>query len=403
MLELIYETMSDGVAVFDLSGRVVFCNPAMCLLAGRSVEQIVGKTPREAWGSSGGNYAASAALTTMEERIQRPDGTEKLVTVKTFALGSDPPYRVHIHRDVTKMREARRALEDSYRVLHAFMAGNPAMATIKDELGRYVYVNPATEELFNRPMAEWIGKTDGELWDPWVADEIEANDRAVRETGEAMHFEEVYPVGTKERHFLTHRFLVHDAHGKHLLASLSLDVTLLIKRENEAAHREQVMEVLLDVMATLSAGSTRDLRKVLVLLGAVVETTCATIALRKSPGNLAILQHHWGGPSNAGTRTQPRWELQETEIPLLMAQMATGNLRVVRDANELRDAEIRELSRLHPDDHHAALAVPILSNGRNLRGFLLLGHRVGPHDWAEIEIRALEIIARMLQNRLPNE
>ena len=62
---------------------------------------------------------------------------------------------------ITERIQAETALRVSEERFKAFMDRSPAIAFIKDEIGRYVYVNKTWEDLYT---VDWFGKTDAELW-----------------------------------------------------------------------------------------------------------------------------------------------------------------------------------------------------------------------------------------------
>ena len=68
----------------------------------------------------------------------------------------------HRHvRAIERMQAALRSSEDRFRL---FMDHSPALAFIKDEHCRYIYISEPCTKKFDLPMEKWIGKTDVELW-----------------------------------------------------------------------------------------------------------------------------------------------------------------------------------------------------------------------------------------------
>jgi PAS domain S-box-containing protein len=87
--------------------------------------------------------------------------------------------------DVTGQRAAEAALRDSEERFQQFMDNNPAVAWMKDEEGRYVYVNRRFRERFWIELSDWLGRTDWEAWPADVAQQFIANDRQVLASGAA--------------------------------------------------------------------------------------------------------------------------------------------------------------------------------------------------------------------------
>src|SRR2546426_9847116 len=65
---------------------------------------------------------------------------------------------------VLERAQERRALRESEDRFHAFMDNSPAVAFLKDEDGRFVYVNQLFERFFKLTRLQWLGKTDFDLW-----------------------------------------------------------------------------------------------------------------------------------------------------------------------------------------------------------------------------------------------
>ncbi len=110
------------------------------------------------------------------------------------------------HR-LEKARTEKELLAGELR-FHSFMQHNPALAYIKDEFGKILYVNHASGY-----AAE-------------VAARLNAGDAAVFETGEPSRMiEDVTAPDGLARQMLSFRFLFNDAAGRRLLGGVSVDIT----------------------------------------------------------------------------------------------------------------------------------------------------------------------------------
>src|SRR5204863_8868756 len=64
----------------------------------------------------------------------------------------------------------------------SFMQNVPGAFYMKDLEGHYVYVNETWEKIFHRKNADWLGKTDDDLWPKALAHKFkEANRRIIAE------------------------------------------------------------------------------------------------------------------------------------------------------------------------------------------------------------------------------
>lgn len=75
-----------------------------------------------------------------------------------------------------------RTLREREAQLASFMQNVPGAFYMKDLEGRYVYVNETWEKVFHRRDANWLGKTDDDLWPRPLAQKFkEANRRTIAE------------------------------------------------------------------------------------------------------------------------------------------------------------------------------------------------------------------------------
>jgi PAS domain S-box-containing protein len=65
--------------------------------------------------------------------------------------------------DIHDLKMSQVALRESEDRFRAFMDNNPACAYLKDDQGRYLFVNRMMERSSGRPLADWIGNSDVEL------------------------------------------------------------------------------------------------------------------------------------------------------------------------------------------------------------------------------------------------
>ena len=135
------------------------CSPAN--LVGRRIADL---TPTEYQDRVLGQ-SAPAIQRAYETGILRPDGTVFLAELIGRAIryeGRDA--RLTTFRDITERTAAAAALRASEARFAAFMDHSPAIAFIKDEEGRLVYVNRAFDQRFSHAQIDVIGKTDFDLW-----------------------------------------------------------------------------------------------------------------------------------------------------------------------------------------------------------------------------------------------
>jgi two-component sensor histidine kinase/FixJ family two-component response regulator len=162
--------------------------------------------------------------------------------------------------------EKSRAAEDleaSEARFLAFMRHSPALAFIKDEDGRIVYVNNAS----------------GHGAD--VASRIHAGDAAVFETGEPSRtIEEVTIAGGQVHQMLCFRFLFNDAAGRRLLGGVSVDITEQKTAERALSAALGAKDVLLREVHHRVKNNLQTISSLLNMQAELLPDTAARLALR---------------------------------------------------------------------------------------------------------------------------
>ncbi len=276
-LEAIYRLAPIGLCVNDTELRYVRINERLAAINGQSVAAHLGRTVRE---------MVPALADTIEPLLKRVLETgEPLVEfelrgtvasrpgVERCWLTSYHPLRMPDGRivglnaavlEITDRKRAQEELARSEQRFAAFMDNSPAAAYLKDEEGRYLYVNPAAAQVNGRPPAEWVGKTDADIFDAEEARALREHDLAVLASGGPMRLVEVVRTkgGRELLPYLSVKFRL-EAGPQRLVGGISLDITeqKRAEREREAlleaeraarAEAEHANRIKDDFLATLS-------------------------------------------------------------------------------------------------------------------------------------------------------
>jgi PAS domain S-box-containing protein len=135
--------------------------------------------------------------------------------------------------------EALRASEERFR---AFMDHLPGIAFMMDARDRLVYLNQNLENLLRQSFnvkltADFLGKTNGELWPPEVAQKFHADGRRVLIRRESLQFIETFRQADGLHHWLVHKFPILGQEGSpELVGGIAIDITEL-KEAEEALRR----------------------------------------------------------------------------------------------------------------------------------------------------------------------
>ena len=86
---------------------------------------------------------------------------------------------LQMRRQMAALQQTQADLSASEERFRAFMDNSPAVAFMKDEEGRHVYVNEPLTRRFGLPAEQILNRTDADLWPEDVARQLQATDRRV--------------------------------------------------------------------------------------------------------------------------------------------------------------------------------------------------------------------------------
>jgi PAS domain S-box-containing protein len=181
-------------------------------------------------------YEMLGVIECFSDRIQEPD--EDLLQMMA-TIGSQ----------IGQFMERKRteaALRDSQELFQRFMQHSPITAFIKDETGRYVYVNAKVEQMFNCQPAYLLGKTDFDLFPLSTAQQVRTHDLEVLHSDQLIQYLEKVQLEHGEYNFMTFKFPFQDAAGRKLLAGMSIDITERIQAEAALRESEENLSLALE-------------------------------------------------------------------------------------------------------------------------------------------------------------
>lgn len=136
--------------------------------------------------------------------------------------------------DVTERVRLQELLQSERKQLRSFLNNTLVAAWMKDEDGRYVFVNDKLLQRFKSCPEDWLGKTDLEIWPGEAAEQLRRNDLAVLESGQAIEILEkaVSPNGDVSW-WVSNKFLFQDENGTCCVGGLGVDVTARVRADEE--------------------------------------------------------------------------------------------------------------------------------------------------------------------------
>jgi diguanylate cyclase (GGDEF)-like protein/PAS domain S-box-containing protein len=143
------------------------------------------------------------------------------------------------------------ALQESEIRFKAFMDNSPVVASLKDEHGRYIYVNQPFLQQANLQLHDIIGKDDFELWPENIARRLQERDRRVlAEEKSVTDIEIVSLPDRKTSYWQVSEFLLQAQ--RRLLGSMGLDITKAKLYEQQLMKYQENLQKTLATMEVLS-------------------------------------------------------------------------------------------------------------------------------------------------------
>jgi len=143
-----------------------------------------------------------------------------------------------IGRDLTERKRSEEALRETQSFFHSFMDNSPAVAFMKDQDGRYLYVNKPFEQFFDQKLTFLRGRTSFDWLPEDIARLSHESDLQVASSGTPQEIVETLPTRDgKSHHWLVFKFPITDAAGKTFVGGVGVDITE--RRDAEKALAEQ--------------------------------------------------------------------------------------------------------------------------------------------------------------------
>jgi PAS domain S-box-containing protein len=246
----LFENANDIIYTHDLSGNFTSLNRSGERITGYSWEEAAGMNIADVVAPEHLDLARQAiatkasgkAPTVYELDIVAKDGRRVRLEVSTRVInrGGKPIGVQGIARDLTERKVSEDALRESQAFFNSFMNNSPAFAFMKDEEGRYVYVNKPFEDLFGHPLHLLRGRTSFDWLPADTAQQTHEHDLQVLSTGEPQEIVETVPTQDgSPHHWLVFKFPITDTSGKRFVGGVGVDITERRRAEEALSHQAQ--------------------------------------------------------------------------------------------------------------------------------------------------------------------
>ncbi|MEQ1858950.1 MAG: PAS domain S-box protein [Chthoniobacteraceae bacterium] len=260
--EVLFESTADAHVLFD-GQRIIDCNRAAVLMLRYQDKQALCAAtfaslspPRQGDGVSSAEKIAEMHRLAIEIGEFRDEWLLRRVDGEVFPVDltltrvhlDDKAAMLAVWRDLTERKRAELALRESEDRFKAFMEHSPTIAFIKDDAGRYVYVNTPFEEQFGVEFEIDVkGKTDADWLPAETARIIAEGDRKVLQTGKPVRILEVVPSAEGDtREWLVLKFPMGTADGHRLIGGVGIDISKQKNAERALREREAEFRGLFD-------------------------------------------------------------------------------------------------------------------------------------------------------------
>lgn len=204
----IFEHAEWGIVVGSADGeRIELVNPAFARAHGYSMEEILRLPLPELFAPEERaalpehiRLAHAQGHHTFESRHLRKDGSTFPVLVDATTVRDEQGevlYRVVNVQDISQLKAAEKALQDSRAILQSILDNSPYLIWLKDTAGRFIAINQAfLESTGHEEMNSVLGRTDADLWPEQLARKYQLDDEQVIASGQQkMHEEQALDKG----------------------------------------------------------------------------------------------------------------------------------------------------------------------------------------------------------------
>jgi len=194
---------------------------------------------------------------TLPQLAQRAfEGNDTFEAVVHIDLHNEPqPFRLigsRVHQPVGKQRQLAGILlagVDTGFLLNSIVNNSSILVYVKDLAGHYLFANRQYANLSGVSEQGILGKTDRELFDRGIAEQLQRFESWVAESGESVQLEEQLPFKQHDRTYLASRFPIRNSQGEvYALGGVFTDITLNKSFESTIELQRQQLRQVIDAL-----------------------------------------------------------------------------------------------------------------------------------------------------------
>ncbi|HMV78829.1 MAG TPA: ATP-binding protein [Leptospiraceae bacterium] len=250
-LETILDSMPINIFIKDMEGKFIFVNAHSEKTLGKSRNEILGKTDYHFFPKETADEIVQYDREAVKKKGETVSRTEELFPGRFYLAGKrlvtlpdEGQGILGFSIDISQTVKAEEELVHQKILFTNLMNTNPSLIFVKDIQGRFLLLNKAVEELFEKPAEEILFRNNYEIHD--FVPEVDAYtriDRQVIETGEVITVVESHTsVSGKKRWFRTIKAPIAMNDGSMNVLGVSTDITEIVQKEEELIRAKDAAE-----------------------------------------------------------------------------------------------------------------------------------------------------------------
>lgn len=280
-LDRIIESAMDAVITIDGTHRIVDFNKAAESMFYCSAVEAIGQTldrfiPKryrvahrrylDAFRQTEGNSQTFSRLNRLVGLRINGEEFPFEETISQVAVGKGKLLTI-ILRDLTERKLAELVVRQKEEWFRTFLDHAPNLAFVKAKDGRYLYINKRFEEVFQFDRRTVLGKKDVDLFPRNQAEQFQANDRQVLESGQAKEFKETAMYTDGVHTSIAVKFPLRDMTNEiYAIGGIVTDITNHIRAEGELRRSQEELrrhqEQLLDLTSKLIVAQEKERQRI---------------------------------------------------------------------------------------------------------------------------------------------
>jgi PAS domain S-box-containing protein len=209
--------LAGVVAMANVTGRLIYTNPAFCNIVGWSEQELLGQAPPfPFWPPEDSENIMKILISRLsneeppeiEIRFQRKNGERFPVLIKTAPLTDGQGNKIGIVStiaDITRQKLSETRLRESHNLLNSIIEGTNDAIYLRDLEGRYLMMNTSGAKLFGKSSEEIIGRHMSEFFSPEFVRKFEELDQRILKSGKIETAENKITIKGVDHIFLTTR------------------------------------------------------------------------------------------------------------------------------------------------------------------------------------------------------